>query len=207
MTNTPPITPSNLTPGRHPGYLLLISEEETPEGWPMRDQSPTMYRWTFCLWPDPSCIPTTAPEVQTAVSSTKFSPKGKFQASKAYVWTSQLLGRQIAPGESVDYDTLYPVPCVCKVERDPGKDFAKITDVESWEEGRQYLTPDFKTLLLALATDDPEPEAPQPARTAPSAPAPPAPTPAPAAQTWGSAPAQPTPIPAPPSTSGGWNRG
>jgi len=203
MTNTPPITPSNLTPGRHPGYLLLISEEETPEGWPMRDQSPTMYRWTFCLWPDPSCITTIAPEVQTAVSSTKFSPKGKFQASKAYVWTSQLLGRQIAPGESVDYDTLYPVPCVCKIERDPGKDFAKITDVESWEEGRQYLTPDFKTLLLALATDDPEPEAPQPARTAPPAPTP-TPTPTPAAQTWGSAPAQPTPVP---TSSGGWNRG
>jgi hypothetical protein len=201
MKNTPTIPPSNLSPGRHPGYLLRITEEPTPEAWPMREQSPNMWRWIFAIWPDPSFIPSQAPEVQTAVSSTKFSPKGKFQASKAYVWTSQLLGRQIAPGESVDYDTLYPVPCVCKVERDPGKDFAKITDVEAWPEGAQYLTPDFKTLLLALAADDPEPGEPQPARTAPAAPTP---TPAPATQTWGSAPAQPTP--AATSSGGGWNR-
>lgn len=170
MTNTPPINPSALSEGRHPGFLLKIAEEATPDGWVMKEKSPTMYRWYFALWEVPTLIPQQAPELQTGITSTKFSPKGKFQASKAYVWTCQLLGRHIQPGESVNYDPLFPLPCSVKVTRAPGKDFIKIIDVEGWPDGAQYLTEPItqalRDLLAAPSTPPPAPSvqplAPQP---------------------------------------------
>jgi hypothetical protein len=190
MTNRPPVNPSALTEGWHPGFLLHISEEATPADWQMAKQSPTMYRWHFCLWETPTLLERQAPEQQSGLTSTKFTPKGRFQASKAYVWTTQLLGRQIVPGESINYDTLYPLPCRVKVQRDPGKDYVKIVDVEAWNEGQQYLAGlqpalmQARRALLDTPAADVPPPAPQPA---------PAATPPPAIQGWGGqAPAAPT---------------
>lgn len=180
MTNRPPVAPSALTPGRHPGYLLQIVEEPTPEGWPMAEKSPTLYRWFFALWEVPTLVDRQAPELQTGITSTKFAPKGKFQASKAFTWTSQILNKTIAPGESVNLDPMLPLPCSVKVSRDPGKDFVKIEDVEAWPEGAALLTEPMKQALKDVLAHPPEP----PPVAAPPAP-PPTPTPQPGLQTWG----------------------
>ena len=145
------MNPSALTEGWHPGFLLHISEEATPADWQMAKQSPTMWRWHFVLWEVPTLIDRQAPEHQSGLTSTKFSPKGKFQASKAYTWTKQMLARDIPPGQSVNWDTLYPVPCRVKVERTPGKDFIKMLDVEAWPEGQPFTVSMAEPLRLARA--------------------------------------------------------
>ena len=92
------------------------------------------------------------PEVQSGLTSTKFSPKGRYQASKAYLWACALLGRQIQTGELDYYDPLFPIPCRIKTTKEPGKDFVKVTDVESWPEGQQALAPSKDVLLGLRAT-------------------------------------------------------
>lgn len=192
MTNRPAVNTSVLTEGRHPGYLLKIVEEATPDGWVMKEKSPTMYRWYFALWEVPTLIDKQAPELQTGITSTKFAPKGKFQASRAYTWTCQLLGRHIAPGESVNYDPLYPLPCSVKVEREPGKDYIKILDVEGWADGAQLLTDTLKQSLLTLVMAEEAPTA----KTAPPTPPQSPSAPSPGMQSWGNgAPAQSQPPP------------
>jgi hypothetical protein len=172
MTNRPPVNPSALTEGWHPGFLIHISEEPTPADWQMFKQSQTMWRWHFVLWEVPTLIDRQAPEHQSGLTSTKFSPKGKFQASKAYTWTAQLLRQQIAPGQSVNWDTLYPVPCRVKVERTPGKDFVKVLDVEAWPEGQPFTVSMAESLQRARAeaVAAPVPVIPPVQAQAPSAP-------------------------------------
>src|SRR5882672_3422258 len=73
MMTRPPVTPSNLTDGWHPAYLLHISEEATPGDWEMFKQSPMMYRWHFAAWESPAYLQQ-EPEVQSGLTSTKFTP-------------------------------------------------------------------------------------------------------------------------------------
>jgi hypothetical protein len=199
MINRPSAPPSHLTDGWHPAYLLHISEEATPGDWQMHAQSPTMWRWHCAVWEKPDTMQQD-PEVQSGLTSTKFSPKGRYQASKAYTWACALLGRTIAAGESIAYDPLYPLPCRIKTVKEPGKDFVKVTDVESWSEGGQALASIKEALLRLRATIMQQP----PPVIPPVAPQPPAPSQAPAPapvpqglQTWGSV-QQQTPAPTTP---------
>jgi hypothetical protein len=207
MTNRPPVNPSALSEGWHPGFLIHISEEPTPADWQMAKQSPTMYRWHFVLWEIPTLIDRQAPEHQSGLTSAKFSPKGKFQASKAYTWTKQLLGRDIPPGQSVNWDALYPVPCRVKVERTPGKDFIKILDVEAWPEGQPFTQSMAEPLRLARAeaVAAPVPVI-QPLETPPAVPPAPPQSPPAGMQSWGTQHGQPAPQPVQPQATGtkGW---
>ena len=96
MTYTPQSAndKSSLTAGWHPAFLMEITDEPTPETWKMYAQSPRMWRWIFLVWEVPTLIPNQRPERQSAPSSQKFNPANtKARASKAYLWTSELLGR------------------------------------------------------------------------------------------------------------------
>jgi hypothetical protein len=140
MTNRPPVNPSQLTQGWHPGYLIHISEETTPDGWKMKDKSPTMWRWHFVVWENPQTLQSgMAPEQQSGITSAKFSPKGQYVASKAWTWTTQILNRTFATGETVDWTQHFPAPCRIKASRGEGKDYIKIEGVEAWPEGQQYV--------------------------------------------------------------------
>jgi hypothetical protein len=108
---------STLTPGWHPACLVAIADEETPPQWQMAAQSPRLWRWQFAVWEAVGQVPTASPEMQSAPTSQKFSPGGKVQASKAYVFTRKLLGRVIEPGEHINLDTLMPLPCQVLVAR------------------------------------------------------------------------------------------
>jgi len=179
---------SSLTDGWHPAFLMAITDEATPDTWKMYEQSPRLWRWAFLVWEVPTLIPHQKPERQTAPTSQKFSPGGKFQPSKAYVWTCELLGHQIQPGERVNLDPLMPLPCRVKVRRKD--DYANIIDVERWEDGRQYLTPELLPLLTQAfsqpATAPQQPYQGPPSNGTPAAPArPPAPQTPPAQSTWG----------------------
>lgn len=207
MSARPPVNPSALSEGWHPGFLIHISEEPTPPDWQMYQQSQTMWRWHFVLWQEPAAVMTQAPETQSGLTSAKFSPKGRYQASKAYTWAKQILGRDIPPGQSVTWDTLYPVPCRVKVERQAGKDFIKVLDVEGWSDGAvvaQTLTePLARARAEAIAA--PAPVIPPMDKASQRTSSPPMPPPAAGMQSWGTqygAPA-PTPTPAPqPAISG-----
>jgi hypothetical protein len=217
MRNTPTVTPSALSEGWHPGFLIHISEEPTPPDWQMFKQSPTMWRWHFLVWEVPTLIDRQSPEHQSGLTSAKFSPKGKYQASKAYTWTRQLLGRDIPPGQSVNWDTLYPVPCRVKVERTPGKDFIKILDIEAWPEGQPFTVSMAEPLRLARAeaVAAPVPVIPPQGTPAPAAagaqpwmtqPPPPPQPPAAGMQSWGTQHGAPAPQPVQPQATGqkGW---
>lgn len=172
--------PSSLSLGWHPAFLLAITDEATPDGWMMHATSPRMWRWWFAVWSEPTLIAQVAPERQSAVSSQKFTPKGRQPASKAYLWTCALLRKQIQPGERVNLDPLMPLPCRVKIERK--EQYANIIDVEPWPEGQTLVTPDLTAKLLALVTPPEEPPAthPVPAQTPPRPP-----VPQPAVQGWG----------------------
>lgn len=149
---------SSLKPGMHPACLLLVTEEPIPEGWAMRDRGQThMYRWHFAIWDYETSIAGAVPEHQTAVSSKTFSPGGKNPASKAFVWTSKLLGRRPNQGERVNLDPLMPLPCLLEVDRMKNDgapiDYARITDLKSWAEGDQFLTPPVRAKLQALMAE------------------------------------------------------
>jgi len=194
MTYTPKTynDPSALSPGWHPAFLLEIADEPTPEGWKMYEKSPRLWRWRFACWEIPTLIDRQAPERQSAVSSQAFTPKGRQPASKAYLWTSALLGRQIPPGETVNLDPLMPIPCRVKVERATDPQYANILDVEASPDLAQYLTDGLRQQLAAfLATFG---QAPDPAL------APARPVPQPGLQPWGSV--APAPPPATPPASG-----
>jgi hypothetical protein len=204
MMNRPSATPSDLSDGWHPAYLLHISEEPTPPDWAMFEQSPSLWRWHFAAWESPVLLEL-EPEIQSGITSTKFSPKGRYQASKAYTWGTQMLGRAIPVGEGIDWDALYPVPCRIKVLKEPGKDFVKVLDVEAWPEGPEHL-PSLLDRLLSLRAavmQQPAPIIPplaaQAAATPPAAPEPPKP----GMQTWGSVQGQP-PASTPPATTPKW---
>ena len=211
MRNKPQVIPSSLSDGWHPGFLIHISEEPTPPDWKMYQQSQTMWRWHFVVWQEPSLCTTQPPEAQSGLSSAKFSPKGKYQASKAYLWTKQILGHDIPPGQSVQWDDLYPAPCRIKVEREAGKDFIKVLDVEAWPDGAGVAVSlkDPLARARAEAIAAPVPVIPPMDKASQSTSSPPIPPAAHAVaagmQSWGTqhgAPA-PTPTPTPqPVTSG-----
>lgn len=189
---------SALTEGWKPAFLYAIVDEETPAQWKMAEQSPRMWRWQFCVWEVQTLIGKQAPERQSAPTSQKFSPGGKFQPSKAFVWTCELLGRQIQPGERVNLDGLLPLPCRVKIRRNG--EYANVVDLEKWPDGAQALTPEFKAQLQAFLAETFTPET-QPQPQPPYQP--PAPTPAapaPGMQSWNN------PAPAQPATAGkaGW---
>jgi hypothetical protein len=213
MMPTSTITPSQLTPGRHPGYLGTITEEPTPPDWAMAKSSPTMYKWWLLIWETPELIGHQDPEVQSGITSTKLTPKGRFQASSAYTWSCQLLQCAQLPVAGVDWDAHVPLPCRVKVGRIAGKDYIRVEDLEAWPEGAQYL-PLLQAQLQQLRVEreaaaavamaqratmapDPAVSAPAPEASAP-APAPQVPTPQPGMQTWGTTPPAPTTPPGPP---------
>jgi hypothetical protein len=146
---------STLSEGWHPAFLLAITDEETPAAWKMAEQSPRMWRWHFAVWETPQTMQQT-PERQSAPTSQKFSPGGKFQPSKAYVWTCELLGRQIQPGERVNLDPSLPLPCRVKVRRN--NEYANIIDLEKWPEGQAYLNEGMRASLKSLMEDQAQPE-------------------------------------------------
>jgi hypothetical protein len=180
--------PSALTDGWHPAFLLAQTDEATPETWVMYAQSPRLWRWHFAVWEDPTRIAGHDPERQSAVSSQKFTPKGRQRASKAYSWAVALLGRQIPPGERVNLDALMPIPCRVKVERKD--EYANIVDLEACPELTTYLTPELRLMLqIVLARGSNGEGGPTPTRQ----PKPPQPPPSQAGrQSWGAASQEPT---------------
>jgi len=155
---------SLLTDGWHPAFLVAITDEPTPESWKMFKASPRMWRWQFVVWSEPSQIGTQPPERQSAPSSQSFTPKGtKNPASKAYQWTTELLARQIQPGESVDLDPLMPLPCRVKISRNG--EYANIIDLELWREGQRLVNEAFRQQLRAFL-EEPS-QAPAPVSPAP----------------------------------------
>ena len=168
MSFTPKSTndPSSLTNGWHPAFLLAILDEATPEAWMMYANSPRMYRWKFAVYANQEAVATGDPERQSAVSSHAFTPKGRNPASKAYIWTTELLARQVLPGEAVDLDPLMPLPCRVKIER--REQYANIVDLERWEEGQPLLTAHVKGLLATLDERETLPPTRPPAPTTPA---------------------------------------
>lgn len=155
---------STLTPGMHPAFLLAIRDEEVPDGWQMKEKSPRMWRWVFAVWATPQDITNgVKPEKQSATSSQTFSPGGKYQPSKAYVWTCKLLGRKIAAGESVDLDPSLPLPCQVMVTRTKQDgtpiEYANLPSLEAWPDGLSYLTPEFRTALVRVLEEAPATQA------------------------------------------------
>ena len=106
----------------------------------------------MAVWESPDRIGQAIPEHQSAPSSQKFSPGGRYQAAKAYVWTCELLGRRIQAGERVSLDALMPLPCRVKITRRDKlgnqQEYANITDLEKWPDGAARLTPDVRQNLL-----------------------------------------------------------
>ena len=157
---------SALTDGWHPAFLLTITDEPTPETWKMYAKSPRLWRWQFAVWAKPEDIPHMPPERQTTPSAQKFTPKGNQPASKAYLWTCELLGRQVPPGEHVNLDPLMPLPCRVKVSRN--NEYANIMDLEAWVGGSQYLTPDMRVKLQQLLDNPASAPAGQPSTQSPA---------------------------------------
>ena len=194
--------PSQLSEGWHPAYLLAIADEETPEQWAMRESSPRLWRWLFAVWETPGHIQGTVPELQSAPTSQKFTPGGRYQPSKAYTWTCTLLGRAVQAGESVSLDAALPMACRLKIRRVNGQgqpiEFANIVDLEAWPDGGTLLTQDLRQKLatwLRMKQDTPPSPAPTPAPVPP-------PPPAPAPQGWPHAAPTPAPAAAPAAPAG-----
>lgn len=159
---------SQLTPGWHPAFLMAIADEETPPDWQMAKQSPRLWRWQFAVWESPASM-RDAPEMQSTPTSQKFSPGGKYQASKAYVFTRKLLNRQIEAGEHVSLDPLMPLPCQVLISRTDKNgapiEYANITDLQAWPDGAAALTAEVRTNLaswLQAKQAAPTPPAPAP---------------------------------------------
>jgi hypothetical protein len=148
-----------------------------------------MYRWHFAVLDSVATMHQIQPEYQTAVSSPIFSAAGK-QVSKAYAWMSAMLGRAIALNESLDTDTLLPLPCQVLISRTDKtgqpSEYATIdAKLLGWPEGATLLTPALRQkLALWWAMKQAGGESPAPATPAP-APVAPSPAPAPATrQAW-----------------------
>ena len=197
---------SLLSSAWHPAFLVQIADEETPVGWQMAAQSPRLWRWKFAVWESAAHVQSTPPEAQSTVTSQKFSPGGKFQASKAFVFTRKLLGRDIQSGESIDLDPMMPLPCQVLISRTDKNgapiEYANITDLQAWPAGHQVLTPEMRsqlaTWLQMKQAGTPEPP---PPATPPQAPPPSAPPPG--MQSWGTLAPQPAPVP-PVAGKAGW---
>ena len=144
----------------------------------MAEQSPTMYRWYFACWETPGQMQSPEPdhEIQSGLTSAKFSRKGRFQASKAYTWAVALLGEDRV-GMNVDWDVYLPLPCQIAVARPPGKDYVKIEEVAAWPAGQAIVTTMMPTLAhwraeIEAAAPELPITMPTPVKSAPVAPAP-----------------------------------
>ena len=133
--NRPMSDPSTLTEGWHPAYVVGITTEAIPDGWEMKKKDTLMYRWRVAIWEATDDIGRLEPENQDLLSSRAFTPKGKFQASKAYLWTTALIGHEPRPGEAIDLDPMFPLPCVIQVERPPGTEYARLKQIRAWPRG------------------------------------------------------------------------
>ena len=192
---------SQLTPNWHPGFLLEIGVEDVPDGWEMGKKNSHMYRWKFAIFEHQGQIATTAPEFQSCVSSPQFSPPGRYQASKAFLFTQKLLGRKIEPGEHVNLDPMMPFPCLVLINRTDKNgapsEYANILDLGVWPDGAALLTPELRQKLAAFLAMKTGPAngqtTPPPAQSTYAQPAPTYAPPAPAMTTV----AAPTPMPAP----------
>lgn len=169
------------TDGWRYGYLLQVTEEDTPNTWKMYAKSPRMYRWWFALWADVASFSAGVPaERQTVPSTTAFVPRGAQPASKAYLWATIILGHAPQPGEGFDPNAFVPFPVRAKGER--RNDYLNIIDLETWENPPQMvpaLAQYLATVLdgtaplpphLAQGTQGAQPaayQAPQPAPVAP----------------------------------------
>lgn len=167
---------SALSTGMHPAFLVAIEQEDTPPTWQMAQKSPVMLRWRFLVWENVQTLQAHAqPERQSMVSSMAFTPAGNFQASKAYQWTSILLGREPAKGETVDLDPLMPLPCQVMVLRTDklGKptEFANLNGLFPWPEGAAVRTPEFCAAMASLMAEGPAPAVRTPAPAPVAAPA------------------------------------
>lgn len=196
--------PSELSPGYHPAFLLYVSEEDTPEDWPMYENSERMWRWHFAIAESETTLDAYVPEYHNAISSAKF--KGGKHCTKSYTWLCTILGRDIPKDESIDPNDLVPLPCTLLIGRHDknGKEieYANIEKVQHWAGGMEKLTPAMKAKLETFwkmkqadgeGTGDAEPgprampPAPQMSPAPAPAAVPPAPAPAPASagrQAW-----------------------
>lgn len=202
--------PSALPAGVYPAFLLHVSEEPVPDGWAMKEKSDIMWRWYWALWASTAVVGQAPPELQSGVSSCTFSPGGRYQASKAYVWVKHMEGREIAQGERYDPNAHVPLPCMLTISRHNKKgepmEHAIIKDLAPWREGATLLTPEFTAQLMAWwATKQHGNAEMPPVEQAPT------PLPPPVEQPWmhrepPAAPVQAqTPPPAPPATARkGW---
>jgi hypothetical protein len=150
MTYTPQFysEPSVLTPGVHPAFLMAILDEVTPPTWEMAKKSPRMWRWHWAVAHTAQTFDAYVPELVTAVCSKIFS--GGKQASKNYTWHCTLLGRVIAPDESVDLDPMMPLPCQLAISRTKGGvsvEWAIVDNVYAWPDGAALLTEPFRQKL------------------------------------------------------------
>lgn len=133
------ITPSSLSHGWHPGYILRIVEEDKPSFF-TQSTNPKVWAWYCAIWQLNSQVETQEPEVQIAYCSPKFSPGGgtnkengqPIAPTKSYEWVTGLLGRPLAKGEQPDIPDGFP--CRVKIARQDGKDYVKIVDFEPWPE-------------------------------------------------------------------------
>ena len=137
----------------------------------MYESSPRLWRWMFAVWETPPHVQGSVPELQSAPTSQKFSPGGRYSPSKAYTWTCTLLGRAVQAGESVSLDELMPLPCRLKIRRVNGQgqpiEFANIVDLEPWPDGQSQLTADLRqklTTWFTMKQADTQTPAPAPAR-------------------------------------------
>jgi len=178
--------PSQLTEGWHPAALVELLLEDTPPDWERAKRSPKQFRWPFAVWETVADVARSAPEAQSATTSTLFSPGGRYQPSTAYVWHSELLGHRPARGEHVNLDPLLPLACRVKIQRTDKNgqpsEYAKIVGLERWPDGQALLTAELKAKLATWYTmktaGGMAPPPPQ-ASSAPPSPSPASPRPAP----------------------------
>lgn len=151
---------SQLDEGWHPAALVAIDEEDANPLWDSvqkyqadnhTDAVPRMWRWKFALWDTVADLSSSVPEMASKVTSKKFSPGGRYQASTAYVWTKNLLNRPPQPGEAIDLWAMLPLACMVKVGR-TNKDgelieYANIENVRAWPEGQQHFPQAMKDRL------------------------------------------------------------
>ena len=195
--------PTQLEEGLHPGYLVQVVIDDVPPDWESYKKDKLQWRWYLAIWGSEAQVGQVAPELQSGISARSFSPGGKFQASKARVWSKALLRRDIGLRERFAPNELVPLPCMVYITREDKHgnrlDFANVKELRRWDRGVDLLTPALRENLMSwwhgkeaelAAQRAPEPEVEAPATfvatPAPApAPVPPAPqTPAPATKGW-----------------------
>ena len=186
---------SQLKDGWHPAVLMQITVEDTPPTWQMATRWQHHYLWHFLVWDRPEHMTQTRPEFQNVITSPAFSPGGAGRTvAKAYAFTKALLGHAPLPGETINLDSLMPIPCRVQVERsEKNAEYINIVALDNTADFPQIaavMTDDFKAHLLTFyqagpdTTAQPPPATASPAwqQRAPAPTSPPAQDPPPAAR-------------------------